>query len=161
MPQLEVHDFAPQLIWLAISFVTLYLIMARVALPRIGAVIEQRRDRIASDLDQADQLKRKTEEAIAAYEQALAEARAKAHAIGQEARDKLSAEIEQERADVERKIAAKTADAEKRIDAAKQAAFVHVRAIASEAAAEIVQQLIGKQPTEAELAAAVEPVAGE
>jgi len=72
MPQLELHDFAPQLIWLVISFVTLYLIMARVALPRIANVLEERRDRIASDLDKAEQLKRKTDEAIAAYEESLA-----------------------------------------------------------------------------------------
>jgi F-type H+-transporting ATPase subunit b len=78
MPQLEIADFAPQLIWLTITFVTLYLVMARIALPRIGAVIEERRDRIADDLDQAEQLKQKTEKAIAAYEQALAQSRAEA-----------------------------------------------------------------------------------
>ena len=114
MPQLELNDFAPQIIWLVISFVTLYLIMARVALPRIANVLEERRDRIASDLDKAEQLKRKTDEAIAAYEESLAEARNSAHAIAQETRDKLSAEVDAEKAQVEKQIAEKTSKAEAR-----------------------------------------------
>ncbi len=155
MPQFDVHDFAPQLVWLLISFVVLYFIMARVALPRIGAVIEQRRDRIASDLDQADQLKRRTEEAIATYERALAEARAKAHGIAQEARDKLNAELAAERAEVDKKIAIKTAEAEKRITAAKDAALAHVKEIATDTAGEIVNTLIGQAPSKSEVASAV------
>ena len=143
MPQLEFHDFAPQLIWLVITFAALYFVMARVALPRIATVIEQRRDRIASDLDKAEQLKKQTEDAIAAYEQAIAEARGKAHAIAQEARDKLGAEIDEERAEVEKQIAEMTAEAETRIQASKAAALAHVNEVASDNATEIVKRLIG------------------
>ncbi len=89
MPQLNPLDWAPQLIWLAITFSILYLLMKWVALPRIGSVIEMRRQRIAGDLETAERLRRETQEAIAAYEQALAEAKAKAHAIADEARNKL------------------------------------------------------------------------
>ena len=155
MPQLEFHDFAPQLIWLAITFTALYLIMARVALPRIATVIEQRRDRIASDLDKAEQLKKQTEDAIAAYEQAIAEARAKAHAIAQEARDKLGAEIDEERAEVEKQIAEMTAEAESRIQASKTAALAHVSDVAADTATAIVKRLIGGRVTKAEVGDAV------
>ncbi|MGI9420254.1 MAG: F0F1 ATP synthase subunit B [Geminicoccaceae bacterium] len=155
MPQLEFHDFAPQLIWLVITFTALYFIMARVALPRIATVIEQRRDRIASDLDKAKQLKKQTEDAIAAYEQAIAEARAKAHGIAQEARDKLKAEIDEERAEVEKQIADKTSEAETRIQASKTAALAHVNEVASDTATEIVKRLIGGRVTKAEVGAAV------
>ncbi len=91
MPQLNPLDWAPQLIWLLITFGILYLLMVYVALPRIGAVIEARADHIAKDLATADKLRRETEEAIAAYEQALAEAKQKAHAIVEEGRTKLKA----------------------------------------------------------------------
>ena len=84
MPQLNPLDWAPQLIWLVITFGILYLLMKQVALPRIGSVIEARHARIAGDLEAADKLRRETQEAIAAYEQALAEAKARAHAIAQE-----------------------------------------------------------------------------
>ena len=88
MPQLDFGDYAPQLVWLAITFGIMYLLMARVALPRIATVLEERRDRIANDLAQADQLRRETDQAIAAYEKALADAKARANAIAQETRDR-------------------------------------------------------------------------
>ena len=155
MPQLELHDFAPQLIWLVISFVTLYFVMARVALPRIANVLEERRDRIASDLDKAEQLKKQTDEAIAAYEQSLAEARNNAHAIALETREKLSAEVDTEKSQVEAEIAEKTTKAEARIAKAKADALTHVNEVAEDTAEAIVTQLIGGKVTKKELSQAV------
>lgn len=155
MPQLVLHDFAPQLIWLVISFVTLYVIMARVALPRIATVLEERRDRIASDLDKAEQLKKKTDEAIAAYEESLAEARNHAHAIAQETRDKLSGEVDAEKSVVEKQIAEKTTIAEARIAKAKAAALTRINEVAEDAAEAIVKQLIGGKVTSKEVVQAV------
>ena len=155
MPQFDFASFAPQLIWLAITFITLYFVMSRIALPRIANVIEERRDRIANDLDQAEQLKLKTEEAIATYEQALAEARAKAHGIAQEARDKLSAEIEQEREAADKQVAEKTAEAEERIHASSKAALEHVNEVAATTAESIVQAMVGGRVTKAEISAAI------
>lgn len=155
MPQMDVHDFAPQLIWLAISFITLYIIMARVALPRIAMVIEERRDRIAHDIDQAEQLKRKTEEAIAAYEQAIAEARNKAHQIAQKARDDVTAEIAAERAEVEKQLDAKLKKAESRIEKTREKAMSDITEVAGAAAADIVAELIGAKVTKTEVSQAV------
>jgi len=155
MPQLVLHDFLPQLIWLTVSFIALYLIMARVALPRIATVIEERRDRIASDLDQAEQLKQQTEQAIAAYEQALAEARAKALSLAQETRETLAAEVAHEKAQAEKLIGEKTAEAEKRIALAKSDALTYVNEVAGEVAQEIVTQLIGAKATKAEVNQAI------
>ena len=161
MPQLEFADFAPQLIWLTITFVTLYWVMARIALPRIGAVIEERRDRIADDLDQAEQLKQKTEEAIATYEQALAESRAKAHAIAQETRDKLAAELEAERSRLDQKMAKQAETAEARIGKAKDAALAQLNDVAKSATENIVTSLIGGKLTKRELDSAVNKALAE
>ena len=155
MPQFNPEVFWPQLVWLVITFGVLYLIMARNALPRIANVIEERRDRIADDLDQAEQLKLKTEEAIATYEQALAEARAKAHGIAQEARDKLNAEMEEERAVAEKEMAEKTAEAEARIRESGEAALKHVNEIAATTAESIVEAMTGDKATKAEVTAAI------
>ncbi len=75
MPQLDLATFPPQLIWLAITFVALYLVMAYAGLPRLGGIIERRRARIEGDLDKAQRMKAEAEAVIAAYEKALAEAR--------------------------------------------------------------------------------------
>ncbi|MGA8689218.1 MAG: ATP F0F1 synthase subunit B [Methyloceanibacter sp.] len=155
MPQLNPPDWAPQLIWLAITFSILYLLMKRVALPRIGSVIEMRSARIASDLDSADKLRRETQEAIAAYEQALAEAKARAHSIAQAGRNRLKEEVAAERAALERDLAGKAAEAEARIHAAKTSALKEVNAVASETAAKIVRRLIGIAPSPPEAATAV------
>ncbi len=159
MPQLDFSTFTPQLIWLAITFIGLYFLMSRVALPRIGGVIEQRQSKIADDLDAAQSLKNETDKAIAAYEQALAEARAKAHAIAQENRDKLNAEVEVERAKVDAEIAAKVEKAEDAINATKTAALKDVRRIAGDVAGDIVAQLTGAKVTTAAVTRAIERVA--
>lgn len=155
MPQLNPLDWAPQLIWLLITFGILYLLMVRVALPRIGSVIEARAARIAKDLAHADRLRRETEEAIAAYEQALAEAKQKAHAIIEEGRAKLKQETAEERAKLDRDLAKKGAEAEARINEAKTSAMREVNSVAAEVAADIVRQLIGIAPAKAEIEKAV------
>jgi len=132
LPQLNPADFAPQLIWLAITFAVLYFILARVALPRIGEVIEERRDRVQRDLDAAERFKKDTDAALAAYERALSEARAKASSMAKEMRDKLAAETDKERASVEGELSAKLADAEARIAATKTKALSSVNEIAAE-----------------------------
>ena len=155
MPQLNPLDWAPQLIWLLLTFGVLYLLMVYVALPRIGSVIEARAARIAADLATAEKLRRETEEAIAAYEQALAEAKQKAHAIVEEGRVKLKAETAAERARLEKDLAKKSAEAEARIDKAKASAMKDVSAVAADVATDIVRRLIGVAPAKAEVDKAV------
>jgi F-type H+-transporting ATPase subunit b len=155
MPQLNPLDWAPQLIWLVITFGVLYLLMKWVALPKIGSVIEMRQGRIAGDLEAADKLRRETQEAIAAYEQALAEAKARAHGIAQEARNRLKDEVAAERTALERDLSAKSAEAEAQIHQAKVSALKEVNAVASDTATEIVRRLIGIAPTKPEVSAAV------
>jgi len=155
MPQLDAHNFAPQLVWLTITFIGLYILMARTALPRIANVIEERRDRISRDLDDAARLKSETDNAIASYEQALAEARHQAHKIVQEAREKLHAEIARERQEVDSDIAKKVAAAEQAINEAKFAALAHVNAIALETTEAVVDALIGVKPSRDEIKAAI------
>jgi F-type H+-transporting ATPase subunit b len=155
MPQLNPLDWGPQLIWLLITFGILYLLMVKVALPRIGSVLEARADRIKNDLAEADKLRRQTEEAIAAYEQALAEAKQKAHAIIEEGRAKLKAETAAERAKLDAELTKRGSEAEKRIEAAKISAMREVNAVAADVAADIVRQLIGIAPPKAEVEKAV------
>ena len=155
MPQLEPLDWAPQLIWLVITFTILYLLMTYVALPRIGSVIDARMQRIADDLAAAETLRRETEEAIAAYEQALAEAKQRAHAISDEGRARLKADIEGERQKLEAQLSAKAAEAEARITEAKNAAMKDVNAVAADVASDVVRRLIGVAPSDAEVKQAV------
>ncbi|MCO5131784.1 MAG: F0F1 ATP synthase subunit B [Xanthobacteraceae bacterium] len=155
-PPFESHTFASQLVWLAISFVALYLIVSRLALPRVGGILANRQKTIADDLAAAQKLRDESDSALKAYEAELASARAKAQAIGAETRDKLAAQSEQERKTLEDRLAVKLAEAEKTIAGTRASAMSNVRDIASDAAAAIVHQLTGVQPDAKAVAAAID-----
>ena len=144
MPQLNIDDFAPQLVWLAITFIALYIVMSKIALPRIGQVITERRNKIAEDLDSADRLKKEADDALEAYEDALAEARAKAVEIAAETRDRLARETATEREALEAALETKLAEAEARISATKTEAMSHVQTVAADVAQELVARLTGE-----------------
>jgi F-type H+-transporting ATPase subunit b len=155
MPQLDMSTWPPQLFWLAITFFALYFVVSRVAIPRTGGVIALRKSTIDGDLASAQKLKVETENAVKAYEAALADAKAKANAIATENRNTLNAEIEAERAKLDAALGAKIATAEKKVAASRDKALQDVSAMAADIAAQIVQQLTGAKVTKAAAAAAV------
>lgn len=154
-PPFNAETFGSQLFWLALCFIFLLVMMWKVALPRIGSIIDDRLKRIADDLAAAEALKGQSDAAIAAYEKALADARARAQAIANETRDKQAAAAEVRRKSLEDALNVKLADAEKTIAATKTAAMTNVRGIAADAAKAIVERLIGKAPSDSAVDAAV------
>jgi F-type H+-transporting ATPase subunit b len=157
-PPFNPATFASQMLWFAITFAALYFLLSRVAIPQIGGILESRRLRIEGDLKEADRLRLETERASAAYEQALAEARANAHAIAEETRQGIRTDIEGKRAKVEADLSGKMAEAEARIAGTKTAALSNVQQIAADTAVALVSQLAGKV-SEAEAREAVAAVA--
>jgi F-type H+-transporting ATPase subunit b len=141
---------------LVIAFVALYLIVSRIALPRVGSVIDARQNAIEGDLAAAQKLKDESEAALKAYESDLAAARTRAQAIGAETREKLSAASEAERKSLEEKLAQKLADAEKTIATTRTNAMSNVRGIAADAATAIVQRLAGVAPDKKTVTKAVD-----
>ena len=158
-PPFDSSTFSSQILWLAITFGLFYLFMSRVVLPRIGSILETRRDRIAQDLNEANRLKLESDQAFAAYEQELAEARSNAHEIAQTARDEAKADADAERAKVEAEVAGRLEKAEAEIAAVKSKALAEVDAIAVDTTSAIVEQLIGGTVTKARVAAAVKAAA--
>jgi F-type H+-transporting ATPase subunit b len=144
-PPLDPGTFAPQLFWLALSFGLLYLLLKRVALPRVEEVIEERRERIERDLAKAESLKTETEQALASYERALGEARARANAMAKDMHARLTAEVDAERTKLDAQIAHRIADAEARIAQGKARAMAGVGEIAGTTAGAIVAKLIGRE----------------
>lgn len=155
-PPFDPTTFPSQLVWLVLTFAILYALMAKVALPRLGSIIDDRQNRISGDIAEAGRLKAESEAAVAAYEKALAEARARAQVIAAETRDKQAAEAETTRKALEDQLNAKLAEAEKTIAGTKQKAMAEVRGIATDAAKTIVERLIGKAPADAAVASAVD-----
>lgn len=142
-PPFDPATFPSQLLWLAITFGALYLLMSRIALPRIGGILANRKAMIDADLAAADEARQKTDAAISAYETALAEAKAKAQGIANETRESIQADLAAKRAGVETDLAAKMSAAEARIASTKTEALAHVDEIATETAQTVVSQLVG------------------
>ncbi len=156
MPQLNPDSFLPQLFWLAITFVTLYFVMARISLPRVSRIREQRANRIRGDLEEAGAMKAQADSARAAYEAALADAKTKAQALGLATREAMKADADARRKAVNDKIAADAERAAAAIETAKQQALLEVRDIAAEAARDIVAKVAGLKLDETTVRAAVD-----
>jgi F-type H+-transporting ATPase subunit b len=142
-PPFDPASFTSQLVWLAITFAVLYLVMSRFALPRIGGILEDRQSRIDADLAVADASRQKTDAAIASYEAALAEARKRSTALAEETRAAIQADIAQKRHQVEADLAGRLATAEASIQASRTEAMSHVNEIAADTAEALVTQLSG------------------
>jgi F-type H+-transporting ATPase subunit b len=161
MPQLDVSTFAPQLVWLAITFVALYLLMAKLGLPRIDAILEARRKRLDDDLARAAQFKAEAEAVMAEYQRTMADARAQAQAAIKERTDQLAAEAAEQQRRLAETLAEQTRAAEREIGAAKQRAFADIRNIAVDVARSVTEKLTGTTADEAKLVPAVDRAMAE
>jgi F-type H+-transporting ATPase subunit b len=161
MPQFDPTSFPSQLFWLAVSFIALYVLMSKVALPRIGEILEERQKRISDDLDMAERLKTETESAIATYEKALAEARSSAQAAIAKVMDANAAEAAERHRALEATLSAKITESEERIHAARREAMTQVSGIAAEVAAAIVERFADIKADGAALGPVVDAIAKE
>jgi len=142
MPQLDFATFPNQIFWLVVSIIVLYFIVSKVALPRIGSVIEDRHNAVANDIEQAAEFKRKAEEAEAAYNAALAEARSQAMAIAGVAKAEIKADVDAAIAKADAEIAAKAAESTVRIDEIRASALKAIEEVAGVAANDIVAAIM-------------------
>lgn len=161
MPQLDPATFAPQVIWLAIIFVALYVAMARVGLPLVGGALAARRARIEGDIAKAAQMKDEAEAVIAAYERALAQARADAQATIRQTSERLAAAAAERQRQLIQSLAAETEAAEARIAAARDQALAGLRDVAIKVARAAALKIAGTEIDPARAGAAVDLVLRE
>ena len=159
-PPFDTTTFASQILWFALAFGVLYLLMSRIAIPQIGSIIDKRKARIEGDLKEAERLRGETDKAVAAYEQALADARKNAHGIAEETRASIKADLDGKRKVVEDDLSKKVSAAETSIAASKAEALGRVNEIAAETAAALVTQLTGEANAADVNAAVAEAVKG-
>ena len=154
-PPFDAHNFVPQLIWLVIIFGLLYLLMSRIALPRVAGILEARHAKLAKDLDDAALMQTQAKDAGEAYDKTLATARAGAQSLAQQTHEKLHAESEAKRHAVEAELNAKLSAAEAQIAETKTRAMTNVAGIARDTASSLVEHLTGHRPDPAAVEAAL------
>jgi F-type H+-transporting ATPase subunit b len=161
MPQLDLTTFPSQIFWLAVIFAILYVLMARVGLPRVGAMIDARKKRVADDLDRAARMKAEAEAVMAAFERSLADARAQAQTTLKEAMERFGAIAADRQREAMQRLAAETTAAERRIGEAKNQALAGLRAVAIDIARATTRKLVGVEIDEGAASAAVDQVMKE
>jgi F-type H+-transporting ATPase subunit b len=154
-PPFQSEHFPSQLVWLTITFVLLYVLMSKIALPRIGSILSERSRVIGDDLATAERLKEQSDAAHAAYEKALADARTRAQAIANATRQEQASAAEATQKRLEAELHDRLAKAEQSIAATRTAAMGNVHNIAADAASAIVERLIGTTPATQDVAAAL------
>ena len=160
MPQFEVANALPQIVWLALIFAILYLTLSFGALPKVEKVAAQRAQAIGDDLAQAEAAKSEAEATSAAYEASLAEARTAAAKVTVEAKATTSRETAERLKGVDATLEARLDEASNRIEAARGQALAKLDAVAAEATADIVERLTGHRPSPGEADAAIAAAQG-
>jgi F-type H+-transporting ATPase subunit b len=160
MPQLDFSNWGNQIFWLVITLVVIYLVLSRIALPRIAAVLAERQGTITNDIAKAEELKAQAVDAEAAYNKALADARAEASRIVAETKAEIQADLDAATAKADAEIAAKAAESEKAIAEIRAGAVESIQAVASDTANEIVAALGGKADAKAVEKAVAERMKG-
>jgi F-type H+-transporting ATPase subunit b len=155
MPQLDFSTYVPQLFWLAITFFILFLLMKAVAMPRVAAVLDARRNRLDQDLARAAELKSQADAVVATYQKALADARAEAQATIRETTERLDAAAAERQRELAQALAERISAAEREIAAAKGRALAEISGVAAEVASSVTTRLTGLSPDETKIAAAV------
>lgn len=145
MPQFDPSVWPPQLFWLAITFVVLYLLMSRVALPRVSSILEDREFRISDSLRRAESLRQDAEAAVAAYEKLMADARTKAQEQVHSVRERAARDAAERHAELSDRLNAEVGAAETRIAAARDQAVGQLRGLAVEVAGAAVERLVGEK----------------
>jgi F-type H+-transporting ATPase subunit b len=155
MPQFDPSSYSSQLFWLVVSFIVLYWIVAKLAIPRIGEVLDQRARVIQEDLDRALALKAETDAAVAAYEKAMAAARDQAGEHMRSVTNEAKATAEARTSELGAAVAKQVADAEARIAKAKDDALASLKGLAAETAKDVVAKLANLSPSQGDVDAAV------
>ncbi|MDH3596697.1 MAG: F0F1 ATP synthase subunit B' [Rhodospirillales bacterium] len=158
MPQLDPSNYAGQIFWLVISFVALYWVLVRLALPRIADVLEARQHKIDDDLDRAAAAKQEADKVLAAYDKRLAEGRDEAQGLLRQAAEEMAAEAAKRHESLAAKLAGEVKAAETRILEAKTAAVRSIGEVAAEVAQSAARRLIGIEVDGKTAGAAVEAV---
>ena len=161
MPQLDPSTFATQLVWLIITFLILYLILWKSALPRIASILQDRQERIDDDLEKAEKLKKEAEIALEDYQKIVSDGRSKAQEIVREASQKLAIETTQRQNSLTERLAKRATEAETRIQNAKNEALKNIESVVSDIAQATAHRLTGLQISKTESDFAVSKISVE
>jgi F-type H+-transporting ATPase subunit b len=157
-PPFNTSTYPSQIFWLTVTFLTLLIVMWKVAVPKIAGVIAERKGRIQTELARAEESRKQAEHAAAAYQAPILEARERARTASEATRNEVAREFERAKANADTEAQRKTTEAQERIAALQRQARWHIAQAAEDAVVEIVGRLTGETVSRTEAASAVRDV---
>lgn len=157
-PPFDFETLPSQLLWLTVTFGIFYFLMSRLVLPRIGSILETRSDRIAQDIDEANRLQRESEDAHAAYERELSEAKTRAFSIAQSAKDMAKRQLESKRAQLDERFASELSDSEAQLSKARTDALSNLSLIAEPTVHLILSEVFDQRVDSSEISKTISSI---
>ncbi len=155
MPQLDYHLFAPQLVWLAIAFLALYLVMSKLAVPAISDTLAKRQGKIQGDLDAAEKANEETRALVASYEKRMADTREDARKLVRERGESDSTAAAARLSALQDKLAVQIGEAEKRIAKQRDDVMAGLEGMAQDIGLDVYSKLAGQPADPAALTAKI------
>jgi F-type H+-transporting ATPase subunit b len=143
MPQLDSTWYGNQLLWLAISFALLYVLVSGFIVPSIQHVLKERSDMIDGAVAEAEKAKREAESTRGNVESAIHSARSKASELVMAAQADNNREAQEAFAKMDHELHRKSDQASARIHEALEKAHTEMGSATADLAAAITQKLIG------------------
>ena len=161
MPQLDISSYPSQLFWLCVCFFSMYFIMAKLILPKIADIIDQRQRKIDDFIDNAAKIKAKAEKSLDKYQTALSKATQEADKSLSRTQEELNALISQKQEELEAELKNKIKASEEEINQGKEAALKEVQNISARIALELIGKLGIPDIKEAEIKTALKKTEGK
>ena len=158
MPQMEFADYMPQVVWLVITFATLYVLMAKLALPRITDILETRQRHLEHDLELSEKLRDEAQATLAEYDAAIVSARAETESLLAKARESIQTETQERIAELNGRLESEIRESDARIRHAMSQAMDELMIVAGNTARAAVERLAGIKVSDEQAKVAVELV---
>ena len=158
MPQMEFADYVPQVVWLVITFATLYVLMAKLALPRITDILETRQRHLEHDLELSEKLRVEAQVTLAEYDAAVVSTRAEAESLLAKARESIQTETQERMAELNGRLESEIRESDARIRHAMSQAMEELVVVAGDSARATVERLAGINVSAEQAKAAVDSV---
>ena len=161
MPQLNPKYWASQAFWLIIIFLSIYILIARIFIPKIKSNIDMRESKIRKDLEEAKIFREEAEKKLKAYKDLMESAKVDAKKILSESSQKLNEDMQAKKNKIQKEIEQETRNAEKEIQKFKSESLNKVNTISEEIVSTLVKDIFGEDLNRSSIKATVSQVLKE
>ena len=155
MPQLDPKYWASQSFWLIIIFLSIYLLIGRIFIPKIKNSIDMRESKIRKDLEEAKVFREEAEKKLKSYKELMETAKIDARKILYESNRSLNEEMQEKKNKIQKEIEKEIYNAENDIKKFKNESLEKVNFISEEIVSSLIKEIFGEDLNRSSIKATV------